>query len=135
MKQILFSILSLLVAVQVFAADCPDFSGKYKENLSEIIMTVSQKACSQITVEAGGVSKTYILDGSMRQVSAGRFEKNYFDNQTLVREIWSAEINGEMLGPKVTWNIYEDAQAFRIWQREIDEDSRVMGNVMYTKIQ
>jgi hypothetical protein len=137
--------LILFARTTMAFAPCPDFSGHFQDDLLSRSFTVVQTGCAQIDVtntsdeiypHQAPVTMTYIMDGKRHALSQGIFMSAYWNGDTLVREPWSAETGGEMIGAQQTWELQKFGDRITIYQKLLDPaDGTDFGSTVFKKDQ
>lgn len=137
--------LPILLASQSVSA-CPNFSGKYSAGKSsvwaeETTYEITQVGCEKMkivkTLQSVGhiyqpVTLEMIVDGVRRlEDFPNIYWVNSWENNRLVREPWTAQAGGELVGDRAYWFLKPDAQGKISLVFQLVDDS---GNLLSEEI-
>ena len=107
-----------LISSCSMANACPNFSGQYEALGTGENIEVVQVGCSSILITSKPalpqppVRFEFIIDGKVRLVSS-LFLSARWVNDKFVREPWSAETQGEMIGMQEVWTYQSDSSILK----------------------
>lgn len=137
MKSI-FALAALFVGHAAFA--CPDFSGKYKVDDSQMFQVV-QTGCSSIRLKynTGILSPTvdveFKIDGRRHKDDLGIWWSAYWAGDNFVRESYSTETGDERTGDRAIWSLRSESGASEIFEQMVyPEDGSVISERTYSSL-
>lgn len=125
MRSLFFIAAVIGLSAPAYTTACPNFSGSFSSGKSstwaeETIYEISQTGCEKIKMiksvhSVGNVNppivSELITDGVRRiEDFPGVYWVNFWENDRLVREPWSAQTDGELVGERNYWFLRRDAQ-------------------------
>ena len=130
-KQCLFFFL-WVVPLQVFADQCPDFSGQWKSDLEKKVKVVIQTDCEELSYLQDSVTYRFSTDGRFHH-NLGGLTKSYFKDGTFIVEYWTAT-ESEQWRDSLVWKIYSDSAGVYLQEQTVDPESgQIVSTQVFTK--